>query len=202
MRIPEHLIFALLASLSMAACTTVPTQLQGDYAVISPARVEPSSFGTPVRWGGVIIDTRNEVNRTCFEILSRELDSSFRPKVEDVTAGRFIACQNGFFDPEVFSKGRELTLVANIESIEEHKIDEFYYRYPILEVNDFVLWEERQDVLLYRDYYDPFWYPYAWGSPYYGYYPYYRGGLGYGRSGYAYTRQALPGPARLEPKEK
>ncbi|MDZ4729616.1 MAG: Slp family lipoprotein [Xanthomonadales bacterium] len=198
------LLIALLATLMMTACTSIPTQLQGEYADVSPARVEPATFGTPVRWGGIIIDAKNETNRTCFEVLSRELDRYMRPKVEDITAGRFIACKNGFFDPEVFAKGREVTLVANITGIEEHKIDEFNYRYPLLEVNDLVLWEERQDVLIYRDFYDPYWYPYAWGSPYFGYYPYYRGvgGMGYGRSGYAVTRQTLPGPARLEPKEK
>ncbi len=196
-------IVALLASLGLAACTTIPTQLQGEYANISPARVEPSTYGSTVRWGGIIIDAKNEANRTCFEVLSRELDNYMRPKVEDVTSGRFIACKEGFFDPEVFAKGREVTLVANITGIEEHKIDEFNYRYPVLDVSDLVLWEERQDVIYYRDYYDPFWYPYAWASPYYGYYPYYRGGwYPYGgRSGYAVTRQTLPGPARLEPKE-
>jgi outer membrane lipoprotein len=200
------LLIALLASLLMSACTSIPTQLQGEYADVSPARVEPSSFGTPVRWGGIIIDAKNEPTRTCFEVLSRELDQYMRPKVEDITAGRFIACQEGFFDPEVFAKGREVTLVANITGIEEHKIDEFNYRYPLLEVNDLVLWEERQDVLYYNDIYSPYMYPYAWGSPYYGYYPYYRGGWGYGgyggRSGYAVTRQTLPGPAKLEPDKK
>lgn len=200
------LIF-LLASLGLTACTTVPTQLQGEYADVSPARVEPASFGTAVRWGGIIIDAKNEPQRTCFEVLSRELDKYLRPKVEDLTSGRFIACKDGFYDPEVFAKGREVTLVANITGIEEHKVDEFNYRYPLLEVSDLVLWEERQDVLYYHDFYNPYWYPYAWGAPYYGYYPYYRGGFGYGygyggRSGYAVTRQTLPDPARLDPKDK
>ncbi len=200
------LLIALAATLMMTACTSIPTQLQGEYADVSPARVEPSTFGTPVRWGGIIIDAKNEPSRTCFEVLSRELDNYMRPKVEDITAGRFIACKDGFFDPEVFAKGREVTLVANITGIEEHKIDDFNYRYPLLQVNDLVLWEERKDVMYYHDFYDPFMYPYAWGSPYYGYYPYYRGGWGYGgfggHSGYAVTRQTLPGPATLEPKEK
>ena len=196
------MIPGLALALTLTACTSVPTQLEGDYAEISPARVQASEFGTPVCWGGIIIDAKNEENRTCFEVLSRELDKYLRPKVEDRTAGRFIACKDGFFDPEVFAKGREVTLVAAIEGIEEHKIDEFNYRYPVLQVNDLVLWEERQEVLVYRDYYDPYWYPYAWGNPYYGYYPYYRGSMGYGRSGYAYTRQTLPGPAKLDPADK
>jgi outer membrane lipoprotein len=204
-KLPINFIAGFLGLLSLAACTTIPTELQGEYANVSPARVEPASFGSTVRWGGVIIDAKNEQQRTCFEVLSRELDKYLRPKVEDITSGRFIACQDGFSDPEVFAKGREVTLVANITGIEERKIDEFNYRYPVLQVNDLVLWEERQDVMYYHDYYDPYWYPYAWGAPYYGYYPYYRGGFGYPygpRSGYAVTRQTLPGPAQLEPREK
>ncbi|HKX56639.1 MAG TPA: Slp family lipoprotein, partial [Xanthomonadales bacterium] len=147
----KPILVFLLTSLGLTACTTVPTQLQGEYADVSPARVEPASFGTAVRWGGIIIDAKNEPNRTCFEVLSRELDNYMRPKVEDLTSGRFIACKDGFYDPEVFAKGREVTLVASITGIEEHKVDEFNYRYPLLEVSDLVLWEERQDVLYYHD---------------------------------------------------
>jgi outer membrane lipoprotein len=190
---------ACLGALALAGCTTVPTQLEGDFPDISPARVDASVFGQTVRWGGIIIDAKNEPNRTCFEVLSRELGTYLRPNVEDRTAGRFIACKDGFYDPEVFSKGREVTLTGRIDRVEDRQIEEFNYRYPVIEVDELVLWEERQDVLVHRDYYyDPFWYPYYWGRPYWGYYPYYRHPFGYW--GHTTIRQTLPGPARLEPE--
>ncbi|MGD8357828.1 MAG: Slp family lipoprotein [Lysobacterales bacterium] len=158
--------------LLLSACTTIPEQLQGTYADISPARVDPKDFGSTVRWGGEIIDSMNKPDSTCFEILSRDLDKYLRPEVEDSTAGRFIACDKGFHDPEVYAKGREVTVIGRIRNIEVRQIDDFNYRYPVLDVQQLVLWEKRQDVIYYDQYYDPFYYPYYWGYPYGVYYPY------------------------------
>lgn len=192
-------VAAAIAATVLVSCTAVPVQLEGEYATVSPARVEPDVFGTNVRWGGVLVDTRNEQNRTCFEVLSRQLDKYMRPLVEDTTSGRFIACTNGFHDPEVYAKGREVTIVGQIQSVEVRKIEEFDYRYPVLEVSDMVLWEKRKTVMRYQGGYDPFYYPYYWGRPYWGgYYPYYRypgpqfgGGYGFG-GGYMYSRELEP----------
>ena len=190
MRILIILSFVLLLS----ACTTIPEQLQGTYADISPARVEPQVFGSTVRWGGEIIDSMIKPDSTCFEILSRDLDKYLRPEVEDRTAGRFIACQKGFHDPEVYAKGREVTVIGRIRNIEVRQIDEFNYRYPVLDVDQIVLWEKRQDVIYYDQFYDPFYYPYYWGYPYGAYYPY----RPYPpHSGRAHVKQTLPDPSNV-----
>jgi outer membrane lipoprotein len=178
---------------AIAACTSIPTQLQGEYAEITPARAQADMFGSNVRWGGVLIDTHNEENRTCFEVLSRVLDRSMRPQVEDQTAGRFIACTNGFHDPEIYAKGREVTITGQFQNMEVRVIDEFDYNYPIIEITDLVLWEERKNVRGYEPYYDPFYYPYYWGYPYGGYFPYYRYPGGFYGSGYMHSRRVKPG---------
>lgn len=202
------LVTLALAMLTLAGCTTIPEQIQGSYSDISPARVEPSAFGASVRWGGVLIDATNEENSTCFEVLSRDLDKYLRPLQEDRTSGRFIACKAGFHDPEVFAPGREVTLTGTIRNVEVREIDQFDYRYPVVDVNELVLWQPRQEVMVIDHMYDPFWYPYYWGGPYWrGYYPYYGyrypygmyGGM-YGRS-HVYTRQLLPDPAETQPRQ-
>jgi len=188
---------ALIPILAVSACTTVPEQIQGSYSDISPARVEPAVFGSSVRWGGTIIEAKNEENSTCFEVLSRNLDKYLRPQLTDQTAGRFIACKAGFYDPEVFAHGREITLTGRIRNIEVREIDEFSYRYPVVDVDDLVLWEVREEVLVIDHPYDPFYYyPYYWGNPYWGYYPYrhYPPGHSYGR-----TRTLTPDPAITTP---
>ena len=196
-------IFMAAISLAASACTSIPTQLQGEYPDISPARVNTALYGATVRWGGVIIDTQNEEERTCFEILSRNLGKYMRPKVEDSTLGRFIACKPGFYDPEVFAKGREITLTGTVQSIQEYPIDEFNYRYPMLDAKDVVLWEKRKDIIIY-DRYDPFYSPYyghwGWGYPYYRY-PYYGQASFPGRT-HVYTRQTLPGPSSVSRRER
>jgi len=201
----KRIVQLAAVTLVFTACTTIPEQLQGTYSEISPARVEPSVYGSSVLWGGVIIDAKNKQENTCFEILSREMDKYRRPLVEDRTSGRFIACKPGFHDPEVFAKGREVTITGTIRNVEARQIDEFSYRYPVLDIDELVLWEKRKDVLVYNNY-DPFYYPYYWGYGFgYGYpyhrYPYYR----YPHHSYGGTariRQTRPEPAITAPRHK
>ena len=198
MRILTVTIFIL----AISACTSIPEQIQGSYPEISPARVEPGIYGSSVRWGGIIIDSKNTEHLTCFEVLSRDLDKYLRPKVEDRTSGRYIACKPGFYDPQVFSKGREITVTGNIRTIETRQVDEFDYRYPVLDVDELVLWEKRENVVVYDSFHDPFFYgPY--GHHYRGFYPYYGYGYPYpmhSRST-ARVRQTLPDAAELEPDQ-
>jgi outer membrane lipoprotein len=190
-----------LAALSLAACATVPEQIQGTYSDISPARVDPSAFGSRVRWGGVIIDATNERDSTCFEVLSRDLDRYLRPLPEDRSAGRFLACKPGFHDPEVFARGREVTLTGHIRDVEVRQIDEFGYRYPVVDVDELVLWEPRQEVTVIERYYDPLWYPYwGWGYPYWGFHPYYRYPYPVYGHGHVHTYTPLPDPAETKPR--
>lgn len=154
--------------LAVASCTTVPEQLQGEFPQLAPSQVDPGAFGTRVRWGGVILATHHEENRTCLEILSRELDAYLRPEREDYTAGRYIACKDGFQDPEVFARGREVTTIGPIRNIRVREIEGFAYRFPVVDAERLVLWEKRRKVLVYRGYHDPLYYP--WGYPYWGRY--------------------------------
>ena len=199
LRKTSQILLALVGTAIISSCANIPGQIRGEYAEISPARVQPDTFGTQVRWGGVLVDTHNEQDRTCFEVLSRELDQQMRPRTGDSTAGRFIACTNGFYDPEVYTKGREVTITAQINGIETRKIEAFDYRYPVLEISNLVLWEERKD----EPYYSPYYYPYYWGYPFYGgsyggYYsyhhfsrPYYGPGRSYGRGVYSRPSQIV-----------
>lgn len=186
--------------LALSACTTIPEQIQGEFPDISPARVEPGVYGSNVRWGGVILGARNSDSETCFEILSRELDKYLRPELEDVTAGRFIACKSGFHDPLVFTRGREITVTGTIETSEVRKVDEFDYRYPVMDVDNLVLWAKRRNVVVYRGFNDPFYHPWYWG-PHWGVYPYHRRPWPMHHTGYAETRTLLPDPAIIETRE-
>jgi outer membrane lipoprotein len=195
--------------LALSACTTIPEQIQGSYPEISPARVEPGVFGSSARWGGVILNSKNKDSGTCFEVLSRELDKYLRPELQDATLGRFIACTKGFNDPVIFTKGREITVTGRIQGIEIQKVGDFDYRYPVLEVEDLVLWEKRKVVMRYRGFNDPF-YGYGghwgggywgggyWGGGYGGRYPYYRHPFPSYNTGYIEPQTLLPGPAIVE----
>lgn len=157
-----------LMLLGLSACTTVPEQLKGNFSNITPETTRNSDLQTRVRWGGVILETRPEDDHTCFEILSKRLTSSMRPSTEDQTEGRFVACRPGFYDPEVFEKGREVTTTGEIIHIDVRKVGEFDYQFPVVDIDFISLWPKPIEVSPYN-YYGPY-QAYYWRYPYMGYY--------------------------------
>lgn len=169
----KPLAMALTASL-LASCATIPTPLQGQFSATTPK--DHAAVGTQaVRWGGEIIKVDPKRDSTCFEVLARELDASARPLSRDPSDGRFIACRSGFYDPEVFERGRELTVVGHLTGTEHGKVGDFDYAYPHVDADAIYLWPKR--VAYARSpYYDPWmvgygggfgWGPY-WGGPFWG----------------------------------
>jgi outer membrane lipoprotein len=166
---------AILSCLSLSACTSIPEQLEGDYSTLIPKNATEKDLETAVRWGGVILETRPESDYTCFEILSKQLQTSMRPKNSDQASGRFIACKPGFYDPEVFEKGREVTVTGKLIHIDVRKVGEYDYHFPVVDFEFMILWPELRD-RVYYDYYGMY-RPYYWHYPYYGSYwryPYFR----------------------------
>lgn len=166
----------LMSALLVSACTTIPEQLQGDYTSLVPKDISEKNLETPVRWGGVILETRPETDYTCFEILSKPLQTSMRPKKSDQIEGRFIACKPGFYDPEVFKKGRDVTVTGKIIHLDVRKVGEYDYHFPVVDFDFMILWPELRN-RVYYDYYGMY-RPYYWRYPYYGSgywrYPYFR----------------------------
>lgn len=169
---------ALVAAttLALGACATVPTPLQGQFPPVTPREASSATVAGTVRWGGQIINVDTRPDQTCFEVLARNLDDSARPITRDPSDGRFIACRNGFYDPEEFKKGRDITIVGQLNGTEKGKVGEFDYTYPRVAADTIYLWPNRP---LYADrtYYDP-WGPWGYGpywGPYWGYGPYWGG---------------------------
>ena len=168
---PTILVLAGIGALLLNACASVPQQLQGEYVSLTPEDVSATHREQSIRWGGVVLETRPESDHTCFEILSRQLNKSMQPVNSDQSGGRFIACKPGFYDPEVFEKGREVTLTGTIVNIDIRKVGEYDYKFPIVDIKFLSLWPKRRDVI-YRDYWGPYrshywYYPHYW--PYYRY---------------------------------
>lgn len=178
---PRYRILILAAaSAALGACATMPQPLQGNYAnVPTSAAQQGGAGGEQVRWGGEIIKTEPGPQETCFYVLARPLDSQARPArgSSGESQGRFVACHAGFYDPEVFTRGRELTVTGTLHGTVSHKVGEYEYAYPRVEANVVYLWPKRP-IYVNNPYppgfYDPFWGP-GWGP-----------GWGYGYGGYPY----------------
>lgn len=165
---------AALVVLALASCASVPTQLQGEFAATTPSEAArgPAS-GQEVRWGGKIINVKPGKQSTCFEVLGRTLDINARPQRGNDYDGRFMTCAQGFYDPEEYQRGREITVVGRFTGTEDGKVGGFDYVYPHVDAASVYLWPHRT------------YYPAAWGGPFYD--PFWYGGFGYGYgSGYGF----------------
>jgi outer membrane lipoprotein len=141
---PVALVFAALV---LAGCVTTPAPLQGTYSPIYPT--EAAARGTPgdrVRWGGLVVGVHNGASESCFEIVGKALAGDGRPLVRDRSEGRFIACRAGFYDPAVFTSGREVTIVGAVTGFENRRVGDYDYRYPRVAADAVYLWPERRDV--------------------------------------------------------
>ncbi|MGI9046690.1 MAG: Slp family lipoprotein [Burkholderiales bacterium] len=178
-------MIALCAMLSGCATTPRPV-VEGPISPLTPQAARADQGVGPnerVRWGGEILNVETAENRTCFEILAQELDSSGRPSGDGSdyagesrpTGSRFLACDQGFYDPAIYAKRRDLTVVGTLVDSETRKIGEHDYRYPLLQVEKLHLWPK------YSAYRDPYFYDPFWGWPYsrfgygfgLGYHPFY-----------------------------
>jgi outer membrane lipoprotein len=152
------------ALLTVAGCATVPKPLQGDFVSDSPAGTVPPD-GARVRWGGTILSVEPKPGITCFQILARDLGETARPRLtRDHAEGRFLACRNGFYDPAIFERGREVTVTGNVSGNEIRKVGDYDYQLPRIAADTVYLWPERPqyEVAYGVGYGYPFWYSDPW----------------------------------------
>jgi outer membrane lipoprotein len=156
-------------TLALAGCATVPAPIAGnDFAAVTPEQAVSQHAGNAhVRWGGEIIKAEPMADATCFEVLARDLYPDARPNRHDNSDGRFIACGKGFYDPAIYTKGRDLTVVGQLAGTEQHQVGGFNYTYAHVDADQVYLWPKRQ----YAAGYYPGWpyYPDPLFGPYYGF---------------------------------
>ncbi len=163
----NRVLAVAIATVLMSACATAPKPLAGDFVSQSPATAAPA--GQRVRWGGAILSVEPKPDLTCFQVLAHELDLRARPRPGDSSAGRFLACRDGFYDPAVFAEGREITVVGSVAGTETRKIGEYDYTLPRVAAEVVYLWPEPRLADDYWPYYPYYWSPYWYGPPYYAY---------------------------------
>lgn len=103
--------------------------------------LDPDSYkGEIVLWGGEIIRTRNTKDETWIELLQRPLAGNDRPIRDAASGGRFLIRHDGFLDPAVYGRGREITVAGEIQGRRIQSLDEIEYNYPIVSAKELVLW--------------------------------------------------------------
>ena len=142
---------ALLA-LMLAGCASYPdvpdairTAPPSD---VSPSQVrdsEESFEGRRVRWGGTVLDVKNQAEESWVEVLAYPLESVGRPDTDARAQGRFFGRVGGFLDPAVYGRGRRITLVGALGESVVQKIGDHEYRYPVVRADAHHLWPRAAD---------------------------------------------------------
>lgn len=126
--------------------------------------------------GGVIVETKLAEQGSQIEALFVPVDRYGYLKSASRYQGRFIAFypkSQGILDPLIYKKGREITVAADFAGARPGKIDQMEYTFPVFNIRQIYLWEERDYLPL--SYYYPYPYAYpswnpwcydAWGRPY------------------------------------
>ena len=170
-------IMILAISVLLFACAPVLNRELMKEGTANPSlpdlRANPDAFkGNLYILGGVIVQTRFVQHGSQMEVLSLAVDSKGYLKDTERTMGRFLAIyprDRGFLDPEVYKKGRAVTLAAVFSGLHTGRIDDMDYVYPVFEIRQVYLWEEQRDYYNVYPYYpynyytNPYWGP--WGPP-------------------------------------
>jgi outer membrane lipoprotein len=136
---------------------TVDTRITADELVRDPA----ARKGARVIVGGELLHVQPSPGQTEIELLTRRLHDDGFPERSDRSPGRALLRTPEFLDPAIYAFGRRVTVVGEVTGVEERKIGDVPYRYPIITVERIRLWP--------KDLVAPGYYPYPWGpwGPYY-----------------------------------
>jgi outer membrane lipoprotein len=130
--------------------------------------------------GGVIVRTKFTAAGSQIEAMHVPVDGSGYFKEQGSSEGRFLAVLPGdgtMLDPEVYERGRRVTLAGEFVELRKGKIDEMEYVFPVFRIIQIYLWPEEIPYYPAPYYYYDFWfypYPYYYWGPWWQYPYYYR----------------------------
>lgn len=171
----KQILIILFIILLSACASTIPKEIREaplENTPVAAVRTNIEEFtGAHVRWGGTIASVTIHTSETWVEVVARDLDNEGKPIHNDHSTGRFIAIIEGFLEPTVYKKGRNITIAGTVEKGIIRKIGEFDYNFPLVRVKSSKLWNVYRQYQYYRPNYRPNWYfdPWYSGYSYYNY---------------------------------
>lgn len=158
-------IFCILIFQGCSSFIPKSIKLPENNALISYLDVKKNAYnfeGKVVRWGGEITKVVNLKDRTMIEVVNLPLSAYAKPKKENESQGRFKLYYDGLLDPVIYQEGKMLTVVGTVKGIEEGKIGEHEYLYPVVKAQSVHLWKEVRKITMgIKE--DPFYFHSYWG---------------------------------------
>ncbi|GAA0784104.1 Slp family lipoprotein [Marinobacterium sediminicola] len=137
----------LILLLMLGGCASLPDELRpiNEQALLPFSEALHMSPPAEARWGGEIASVRNQPDGSVVEVVQFALNTSGRPLKSDISTGRFRIRIPGFIDPAIYAPGRLVTALGRFTAIEQDKVGEQPYAFPVLETGTIHLWPEIKD---------------------------------------------------------
>ena len=138
--------------------------------------ISPPSFGQladdiglyrnqTVILGGHVLSVHNHSDGSVIKALQVPLKAGDKPGSKDHSEGRLEIHTTQFIDPEVYTKGRKLTVAGKIISSTREKDKTAGIPHVVLNAEELHLWPQYTHPRYRYPYDDPYWY---WNGPWYG----------------------------------
>ena len=161
------LVACLSTGCSHALSPAVRQQVDSTLS-LAQLRTAPETYKDRIMMlGGDILSTRNLAEGTLIEVLHKPLDGTDRPRATDYTDGRFMVLCEGYLEPAIYSKGRQITLAGRVLGTRTDTVGEVAYVYPLFACLEVHLWPPRPNLPDYRTIY-PYGYWWPWHHPFWG----------------------------------
>jgi outer membrane lipoprotein len=107
---------------------------------------DPESYrGKKILTGGQILAANAREGETWVEVLQKPLDWQNKPKDTDESYGRYLVRIPGFADPAIYSPGKKITVLGEVEGKKVQRLREMDYTYPVVFPLEHYLWKSEAD---------------------------------------------------------
>jgi outer membrane lipoprotein len=141
-----------LITILLCACSTLPPTIQavpeGNLQLSKVNEAEVNRYtGEQVRWGGIIVNVKNENGRSILEIQHYPLTRYGFPLTKNLpTQGRFIAQSNEVLDQDIYLEGLLITVSGTVTSeISQYVVGREDRDSPHIDIVDIKLWPYKNE---------------------------------------------------------
>lgn len=170
----KPLLWIVLISTVVAGCAVMSEELEQKALSQLPfkalVREADGNLGETVILGGYVLSVENEKAQTRMVVVQAPLGVGQQPKSKDLSQGRLILIYDGFIDPEVYTKDRQVTVGGKLMGSSVTENHDLPYPYVRVQVEELHLWAKPDP-----DPVAPYWYddcypfgPWRYRHPWYG----------------------------------
>ncbi|TVQ67327.1 MAG: hypothetical protein EA373_12630 [Oceanospirillales bacterium] len=149
----------LMMVVVIAGCSSIPSDLQtpDDQSLLPFSATKTTQPSNQLaRWGGEVVSVNNLEIGSMIEVVEFSLNAAGRPIKSDTSGGRFRILVGDFIDPAIYVSGRQVTALGVFSSLDEDKVGDQAYFFPILTAEQLHLWPEIKEPSNPPYHYDPF----------------------------------------------